>query len=62
MGGYIRRIMEETQDFSDLVWKFPSGTFIFDQYMLSQFRQQARATVARKEHKNPAIYFGKFEW
>ena len=30
--------------------------------MLSQFRQQARAMVARKEHKNPAIYFGKFEW
>ena len=30
--------------------------------MLSQFRQQARAMVARKEHKNPAIYLGKFEW
>ena len=32
MGRFICQIMEETWDFSDIVWKFPSGTFIFDQY------------------------------
>ena len=28
----------------------------------SVFQCHAKTTVAHKGHKNPAIYFGKFEW